>query len=125
MAQEAGTPYGLSRVHDIRAYSQYQRDWRSVVAPLRRGRYSVEDLEARSIHGDAPKNFIRIKDYIPGKSSRRTRNWAGYIAKVGYKNYPNESITEQLLTRVGQLAGLNIADSMLRIVAGQVRFLSK
>ena len=99
MSSGVATPRMLSRVDDIRARSQYQRDWRSVIDPLRRGRFLVEDLETRSIHGDAPKNFIRIKEYIPGKSGYRARNWVGYIAKVGYKNYPNESITEQLLTR--------------------------
>ena len=105
--------------------SEYQRDWRGVVEPLRRNRYLVEGLESRSIHGDAPKNFIKIKEYVPGILSHRPKNWIGYIAKFGNKNYPNESITEHLMTRIGQAASCSIANSMLRMVAGQVRFLSK
>ena len=48
-----------------------------------------------------------------------------YIAKVGSKWYPIESVTEHLITRIGQTAGLCIADSQLRIVGNQVRFLSR
>jgi hypothetical protein len=57
--------------------------------------------------------------------SRRRSKWPGYIAKVGSKWYPIESITEQLLTRIGQVYGVRIADSQLRIVGSQVRFLSR
>ncbi|MCB1244356.1 MAG: HipA domain-containing protein [Verrucomicrobiae bacterium] len=45
------------------------------------------------------------------------------MAKVGHKYYPNESITEHLLTRVGQALGLNVADSQLMWFRGQLRFL--
>jgi hypothetical protein len=43
----------------------------------------------------------------------------------GAKFYPMESITEQLNTRIGQAFGLNIAESKLRMIDGQVRFMSK
>ena len=56
---------------------------------------------------------------------RRTRNWSRYISKVGSKWYPIESITEQLITRVGQHLGFQVADSILRVVGRQVRFLSR
>ena len=74
--------------------------------------------------GDAPKDFIRIYTY---GSARRDapHKWPAYIAKVGHKWYPNESITEHLLTRIGELLGLNMANSSLLSVHGQIRFLSK
>lgn len=77
-----------------------------------------------AIVGEAPKDFLRI--YEHGLAHRsRARAWTGYIAKVGQKWYPNESITEHLLTRFGQCLGLEIADSRLMWVRGQLRFLSR
>lgn len=83
--------------------------------------YKLEKVEFLSVPGEAPKDFITAKEYSPGKISRQE----SYIAKVGAKSYPNESIIEQFITRIGQTYGLNIADSKLRLVDGQVRFLSK
>jgi hypothetical protein len=109
----------------IKFYSDFQRNWAALIEPLRRGGYTIESTEMLSIHGDAPKSFIRIKEYVPGRATRRVSHWPAYIAKVGSKSYPNESITEQLLTRVGQLMGVRIASSELRMVGRQVRFLSR
>lgn len=109
----------------IKFYSEYQRNWAAVVEPLPRGKYALLSTDILGIPGDAPKDFIKIKEYIRGHSSAKQRNWVGYIAKVGSKDYPNESITEHLLTRIGQACGLNIAESQLRMVGRQVRFLSK
>jgi hypothetical protein len=86
--------------------------------------YTLEQVNFLSITGDAPKDFVTDSEYRPGHRSRRQRR-ESYIAKVGSKFYPNESIVEQLITRIGQTYGLKIADSKLRIVAGQVRFMSK
>jgi hypothetical protein len=110
---------------EIKRYGDHQINWSAVIKPLRKGRYTVESTEERSIHGDAPKSFIRLKEYVPGRASNSVRRWPGYIAKVGSKRYPVESITEHLLTRFGQELGVSIADSKLLMVAGQVRFLSK
>src|SRR5439155_2656287 len=77
-----------------------------------------------SVSGDAPKDFLRIYVYGRGRKSKPT-SWPAYIAKVGQKYYPNESITEQLLTRIGQLMGLKMANSRLMWVRGQLRFLSE
>ncbi|BCM88854.1 hypothetical protein IAD21_00696 [Abditibacteriota bacterium] len=106
---------------EIRYTSDFQLPWNTLLAPLRQGRFA---LEVRSIHGDAPKDFIRVREYIGGKRSHPARpsTWPGYIAKVGSKWYPVESITEHLVTRVGQTCGVVIADSQLRIVGNQVRF---
>ena len=74
--------------------------------------------------GDAPKNFIRVYTY--GQARRDApHKWPAHIAKVGHKWYPNESITEHLLTRIGELLGLRMAKSSLLSVLGQVRFLSQ
>lgn len=109
----------------IKYYSDYQRNWPALIAPLRQGRYEIQSTDVLSIHGDAPKDFIKIKEHVPGRPSGRLRHLNAYIAKVGSKFYPNESITEQLLTRIGQALGIVIADSQLRFVGRQVRFLSK
>ena len=107
---------------EIKHRSDYQKEWRRLIPSLRK--YELEPVNFLSISGDAPKDFITDSEYRPGHRSRRQRR-ESYIAKVGSKFYPNESITEQLNTRIGQAFGLNIAESKLRIIDGQVRFLSK
>ena len=77
-----------------------------------------------SVSGDAPKDFLRVYVYGRGRKAQ-PGSWPAYIAKVGQKYYPNESITEQLLSRVGQLLGLKMANSRLMWVRGQLRFLSE
>ena len=93
-----------------------------VLPPLRKGYYYRDANQV--IPGEAPKDFIRAYRYGAADRSR-PRRWPAYIAKVGHKWYPNESITEHLLTRVGQIIGLQMAESSLVSVHGQVRFLSK
>lgn len=91
------------------------------IQPLRAGFY--RNVET-AIVGDAPKDFLRVYEYGNGRKAN-PKKWPGYIAKVGQKWYPNESITEHLLTRIGQALGLRIAESRLMLVRGQLRFLSK
>ena len=110
----------LSRENVINR-SGFEINSQSALPPLRKGYYYVVD---QAIAGDAPKNFIRAYTYGMGKRSN-PRKWPAYIAKVGHKWYPNESITEHLLTRIGQLLGLQMAESSLVSVHGQVRFLSR
>jgi hypothetical protein len=74
--------------------------------------------------GNAPKDFIRIYEYGMARKSN-PQKWTAYIAKIGHKWYPNESITEQLMTLIGQVIGIKVADSKLMLVKGQLRFLSK
>ena len=90
--------------------------------PLRKG-YYYRDAD-QVIPGEAPKDFIRAYQYGAGDRSKPSK-WPAYIAKVGQKWYPNESITEHLLTRIGQIIGLRMAESSLVSAHGQVRFLSK
>lgn len=74
--------------------------------------------------GEAPKDLVHIYEY--GTRNKKNRNrWSKYIAKVGQKLYPNESITEQLFTRIGETLGFKIAESKLLVLRGQLRFLSK
>lgn len=80
-----------------------------------------------TLTGDAPKGFVRIYDYQHGGKVRRKnpKTWPLYIAKTGHKWYPVESITEHMLNRLGVIFGINMAESRLGIINGQLRFLSK
>lgn len=108
----------------IKYWSDYQRNWGLLIQSLPVRRYLIAGVDSLSAPGDAPKDFISDREYRPGHRSRPQR-FEAYIAKVGSKFYPNESFTEQLITRIGQVYGLKIADSKLRMVNGQVRFMSK
>lgn len=88
---------------------------------LKKGRYRIS---SESVGGDAPKDFLKIYEY--GRAHRSNpKAWPSHIAKVGQKWYPNESITEQLVTRIGEKMGLNIAESQLMFFGKQLRFLSR
>lgn len=107
---------------NIKYRSDYQIEWEKHILQLRK--FDLKQVNFLSITGDAPKDFITDSEYRPGYRRRRDRT-ESYIAKVGSKWYPIESVTEHLITRIGQLYGLKIADSKLRIVHGQVRFMSR
>ncbi len=94
------------------------------IKSLRSGYFKVID---KSVGGDAPKDFLRIYEYQKNESVRRkdVTTWDGHIAKVGKKYYPNESITEHLITRIGQGLEMNIAYSCLMRFGDQLRFLSR
>lgn len=103
-------------------WSGFEIGTQGVLPPLRKGYYYT--VAGQAIAGDAPKDFIRAYTY--GTANRSNpRKWPEYIAKVGHKWYPNESITEHLLTRIGQLLDLQMAESYLVSAHGQIRFLSR
>ncbi len=77
-----------------------------------------------AITGDAPKDFIRFYEYGYGYK-KNTKNWKLYLAKLGHKHYPVESITEFLLSRIGEYFGFKMAETRLAFLGGQIRFLSK
>ena len=77
-----------------------------------------------SIGGDAPKDVIKLYQYKECRKDQ-TKSWIKYIAKIGHKWYPNESITEHFLTRIGESFGINIAYSKVVYAENYVRFLSK
>lgn len=121
-ASKSGLLKQLLPREQIINWSGFEIRNQGVLPPLRKGYYyTVAD---QAIAGDAPKDFIRAYTY--GAANRSApRKWLGYIAKVGHKWYPNESITEHLLTRIGQLLGLKMAESYLVSAHGQIRFLSR
>jgi hypothetical protein len=92
---------------------------------IKSGNYFVDD--SVSVNGDAPKKFVGIYDYnlLNHKHKANKNNWIRYIAKTGHKWYPNESITELLLNRLGMIFGLNMAESRIVMMGGQLRFLSR
>lgn len=91
------------------------------VRVLKRNQYQVS---LSKISGDAPKDLIRVYEY--GRCRKKNqRTWIRYIAKVGHKRYPSESITEHLITRLGQVWGFRMAGSKLMQISGQLRFCSE
>ena len=105
--------------------SDYQTRWELLIPELEeRSIVKWQQVSFLSVMGDAPKDFITDREEQILQRTRRIP-FDRYIAKVGSKFYPIESIIEQYLTRIGQCYKVKIADSKLRIVAGQVRFMSK
>ncbi len=88
---------------------------------------NYEVVEGFTITGDAPKKFIRVFDRNekPKYFKKNKKKWPLYIAKTGQKWYPLESITEYLLNQLGEVFGLNMAKSSIRVIGGQLRFLSR
>jgi hypothetical protein len=90
---------------------------------LKKTRWFALDM---AMTGDAPKDFLAVYEYGVSRCKRnRQKSWPCYIAKVGHKWYPNESITEHLITRLGQALNIDIADSRIVQVGGRIRFLSR
>ena len=85
--------------------------------------HSIVALEG-TVGGDAPKDLIRLYNF--GEARKKDiKKWKKYIAKIGHKWYPNESITEHYLTIVGKSFGINIANSKVIIAEEYVRYLSE
>lgn len=80
-----------------------------------------------TIIGDAPKCMIALYEYESGGKIKKSnpQSWKKYIAKSASKWYPNESITEHLLNRLGETLGLNMAKSKIRRINNQIWFLSE
>ena len=106
----------------VENYSNTSNDWKKQVPILKKRNYIID--KSVSVGGDAPKEFIKVYEY--GRSKRNNQSkWIAYIAKIGHKWYPIESITEHLLNRIGELLGLNMAHSKLAILGNQLFFLSE
>lgn len=71
--------------------------------------------------GDNPKKVITHKEVY---QNRRNKNTI-YIAKTAGKWYPNESISEYLIYKIGVILGFNVAESKLVMAENQLRLLSK
>jgi hypothetical protein len=102
--------------------SGYSINIQRYIPTIKRRNYFI--VRDKSVGGDASKEFIKLYEYRE-KHNVKKRNWTPYIAKFGHKWYPNESITEHLIVRIGQVLGLKMADSKLVIINKQVRFLSR
>ncbi|WP_026914214.1 HipA domain-containing protein [Christiangramia portivictoriae] len=93
------------------------------VKPVKRKNYNIL---TESVGGDAPKDVIKLYEYERGKVRRDKQNlWKKYIAKIGHKWYPNESITEHFFTSIGQSFGIDIANSKIIYAENYIRFLSE
>ena len=104
--------------------SGFNTDWTKYIATIEPNQYIIDKELAESLGGDQPKTFIKLNEHgITGESD--PKNWTGYIAKFPRKWYPNEAITEHLLTSIGEVMGMQMATSKLAIINGQVRFLSR
>lgn len=91
------------------------------VTILKKNNYTIND---DSVGGDAPKNVINVYEYGKVKKSKPSK-WIKYIAKIGHKWYPNESVTEQFLTDIGKCFSISIANSKLVYAENYIRFLSE
>lgn len=109
------------RAEPINKHAGFDIRSERLVPHLRQGYYRVVPVE---MPGNAPKDFIRVYEYGRARKSR-PEQWPQYIAKVGQKCYPSESITEHLLTRIGQTFDVKMANSKLMRAEGQIRFLSE
>ena len=103
--------------------SGFEPDLKAIVPVLPKRHTLVLDT---AITGEAPKDFIRVYEFGRSTRKRNKNSWTPYIAKVGQKWYPNESITEYLLNRLGVALGVYMAQSKLMIDEefGQLRFMS-
>jgi hypothetical protein len=105
----------------VENYSGFKIKIGKRIDTIKKGNYFVLN---KNVGGDAPKEFIKVYEF--GKVKKKNRKyWIGYIAKTGQKWYPAESATEYLLNKIGETIGLNIAESRLAYVGGQIRFMSK
>lgn len=94
----------------------------SKIEIVKKHNYSV--IKDVSVTGDAPKDIIRLYEYGYSLKRKHTK-WPIYIAKLGHKHYPLESITEQLISDIGLFYGFNLASSKICLLGGQIRFLSR
>jgi hypothetical protein len=96
----------------------------SHIPPLKRQNYYTD--ESVGMSGDRPKDFVKVYEFGEANCYRdKPKTWIPYLAKVGDKRYPSESITEYLLNRLGEVLGVNMAKSKLYIVDNQIRFFSR
>jgi len=99
-------------------------NWPSHVPMLPKRHMQIMD---EAIAGEAPKDFIRVYEYGRALRKSNPKTWPKYIAKFARKWYPNESITEHLLNRLGYALGVKVANSRLILDEefGLLRFLSE
>jgi hypothetical protein len=79
------------------------------------------------LDGEAPKQYIKAYFYKSNTNIRKSncKTWSEYFAKFGSKSYPNESVIEYVMNKLGESLGISINETELVLVNGQIRFLSK
>jgi hypothetical protein len=78
-----------------------------------------------SVGGDAPKDVLKAYIFEPGIIKSKEKLWKKYIVKLGHKWYPIESITEQMITCIGQHCNFKVANSHIAVIQDSVRFFSE
>ena len=111
------------RLHPVGLLEYSGFEPRGGCLPVIKG-HQYEVRRDMTVSGDAPKDFVRIYEHGHGRKAN-SHTWPMYIAKVGHKHYPMESVTEHLLNRFGEVLGMRMAASRLVRVGGQVRFMSR
>jgi len=90
---------------------------------LKEKHYYTKDIP---LDGDAPKQYIKAYFYYKNcPKKRESKKWHGFFAKYGGKSYPNESVTEYMINKIGEYLGLNMNRTRLVFANGQIRFLSQ
>lgn len=114
----------MLKEEQIENHSGVNPNFNRFIPCLRKGHWKELDLTPG---GDAPKSFIALYEYSEDSGIRRfnSKTWPRYIAKVGHKWYPLESVNEYLFNQIGECLGLNMACSKLIMAGNQLRFLSK
>lgn len=96
--------------------------WYSRTPYIKRRHYKVENV---FLGGDQPKVFVRLYQYGHGVRKAKQNTWPTYLAKFARKWYPVESITEHLITVLGKALYVDMAETQLCIIEGQLRLASK
>ena len=114
----------MLKEEQIENYSGGNPHLNKCIPALRKGYWQELDFTPG---GDAPKSFIALYEYAENSGIRKSnpKTWPKYIAKVGHKWYPLESINEYLFNQIGEVLGLKMASSQLIMAGNQLRFLSK
>lgn len=121
MSKKSNQKFKHVSILPILKYSGFKPKFKSIEIAKKHNYHVIKGV---SVTGDAPKDIIRHYEY--GHSLKiRPNKWPIYIAKLGHKYYPLESITEQLISDIGKWFGFNLADSKICLIGGQIRFLSK
>jgi hypothetical protein len=105
----------------ILRYSGFTPKFSEIETAKKHNYFVVKDV---SVTGDAPKDIIQYYEFGNSLKTKR-KKWPIFIAKLGHKYYPMESITEQLISDLGKWFGFNLADSKICNIGGQIRFLSR
>ena len=111
--------------HKIENYSGFKLPACNKIKTIKKHQYFI--VEGMVITGDAPKAFMRVYEYKEKQHIRKSniKSWPLYIVKTGHKWYMSESVTEYLLNQLGIDFGLEMAESKIAFVSGQLRFFSK